>query len=141
MTERYLVPAHGPDEKQLGVAIVASIEVAKKHGCSLTILVPALKYAENTILDKILGERFVRDLAKGKSNALNGIPVSMCSKRTINPHAETGVILSLWGGKDSLAKTDKAQFAKAIVALPWIPEDVQQWSKRWQPVELVVENA
>ena len=139
--DRYLVPAHGPDEEQLAVALIGAIEASKKHSCGLTIMVPALKYAEYTILERIIGEKFVRNLRKGNTGNIEGVSVKMVSKRTINPFSEYGVILSLWGGKEALDKVDKAKSAKAIVALPWIPEDVKTWEAKWNPVVLKINQA
>lgn len=133
VTERYLVPAHGPDKKKLGVALVASIEAAKKHNCEITVLVPTLRNAENTILEDVLGEKFVKNLVKGKRGQIEGVYINLKSLRTINPHQENGIILSLWGGKKALSKTNKAHDVKSVIALPWIPEDVEQWVEEWTP--------
>ena len=141
VTERYLVPAHGPDQKQLGVAFLASIETAKKHACSITILIPTLKNAENTILKNILNESFLKQLVKGNDGQIEGIHVKLKSIRTINPHQETGIILVLWGGKEALAKADKARAAKSVIVIPWIPEDVDQWIDEWDPQVIEIDNA
>lgn len=141
MTERYLVPAYGPDQQQLGVAFLASIEAAKKHVCHITILIPTLKNAANTILKNILNERVLKQLVKGSDSQIEGVNVKLKSIRTINPHQETGVILVLWGGKEALAEADNARSAKAVIVIPWIPEDMDQWIEEWDPKVIEIKNA
>ena len=133
MTERYLVPSYGPDKKKLGTAVLAGVGLAKKHSCKITLLVPTISNAKNTILKDVLGEAFVKNLVKGKIGSIEGIPVRLRSIRTINPYQEGGVIISFWGGKKALSKTNDAYRAKAVVILPWKSEDVEQWQAEWSP--------
>lgn len=141
MTERYLVPSYGPDVKALSVALLAATTAAGKHQCSITLCVPAMKYAEDSVLDKVLAENFIKNLVKGKACTLDGHPVQMKSTQNINPFSERGILVGLWSSKKMLAKLDKANQAKAIIALPWIEEDTEQWAKKWSPTVLKVNEA
>lgn len=139
--DRYVVPAYGPDEGALRVALLAGTQLAEKYDCSATILVPALKHAEDTILSKVLDPRLVKNLVKGKTCKLDDIPTVMRSTRTINPFAERGVIVCLWGAQDALDKVDQSPRAQAAVLLEWTRDNTRTWVEKWNPVLLDVKDA
>lgn len=123
----FAVKAHGPDKDKLSSALAAGVVLAQQHSCQMTLLVPALKAAEGTILSDVLGEKSVRRLVKGETLRLEGCALVMCSMQTVNPFQEQGVVVALWGGKTMLEKLDKCSVAKAVVALSWLPEEIEPW--------------
>lgn len=127
MIRKYAVIAHGPDEDKLRLALSAAVLLAKEHKVSISIVVPTLKNAANTILKKIVGEKYVKALLKGKSATLEEVPVALSSIKTFHPRSESGVVVGLWGGEKMLAVLDQATLAIAIVAISWNKTDMSDW--------------
>ena len=128
MPEIFAIKAYGPDQEKLRTALAAGVVLAQQHASQITILVPALNAADGTILCDILGERFVRNLAKGQTLKLEGCSVLMRSMQTVNPFQEQGVVVTLWGGPKMLDQLDRCSLAQAIVALSWLPEEIEGWA-------------
>jgi hypothetical protein len=113
MIERFFVPAHGPDREALAIAVTAAIALAEKHNCEITLLVPALKNASNTILTDILQEKSVKKLVKGETVKINGHTTKMKSTVNFQPYSEHGLIVALWATKKSVQKMEEADRSKA----------------------------
>ncbi len=52
MTERFYVPAEGPDVEALNIALYSASILASERDSEIILVVPALKYASGTILNQ-----------------------------------------------------------------------------------------
>ena len=137
--DRFLVPAHGPDATAVAVGVEALSLLCEKHSTSGLVLMPALKHASGTVLGKVWPEKNVEALSKGKTLKLSsGHSVSMCSPLTLKNHSSAQVILALFASKDMIEKAEGAWACKALVVVPWIPEDVEFWVKQNSPTVLSI---
>lgn len=127
MADLFAVLAYGPDKEKLNTALGVAAVLAEDRSLDITILVPALKHVDHTILSAVLGEKFVRNMAKGQQCTFQGRPVHLESMRTVNPLSERGIVLALWGGEKMLKKVDECTLASAIVVLSWIESEVESW--------------
>ena len=135
--ERFYVPAHGPDKNALQTAIQAFKILCEKYDSNGLICVPALKHAENTILNQIWAEKSLKDLVNGKSLKINERQlVSMCSQQTLKNHPSAQVILALLASNEMINKVERTHGCNALVILPWILEDAELWVKAYAPQEL-----
>lgn len=130
MPKRFVVISHGPDQDKLKLALGYALQMAKQFSTKLTIVVPTLRKAPNTILRHVIGQRVVDRLAKGEKIITNGVPILMRSIRTINEWEEDGVVVSLWGDGKMLEKIERCSQSQAIVVLSWIEEDVTGWQEK-----------
>lgn len=136
--ERYLVPAYGPDVNALQIAMQALEIVGAKLNSEAAIVVPALKYAKDTILNKVIPEKQLKTLIKGGSLAIgdSAVPLSLVSKKTIH-NTSAGVMLGVFASKDMIEKIESSIYCKAIIVLPWAgDEDIKEWKDKWSPVTL-----
>ncbi len=137
--ERFIVPSYGPDVTTVEIGVEALNVLCEKYESDGLVLMPALRHATHTILNRVWSERQVKLLANGKSLKLPcGYGVSMCSPLTLKKHSSAQVILALFASKDTIEKAEKAWGCKALVVVPWIPEDAEAWVKERTPKELSV---
>ncbi|WP_156831187.1 hypothetical protein [Arhodomonas aquaeolei] len=130
MRDLFAVLAYGPDKAKLNTALGAAAVLAEDRSLNITLLVPALKHCENTVLADVLGEKFVKNMVKGQHCTFHDRPVNIKSMQTVNPLSERGVVLALWGGDKMLKKVDACRLASAIVVLSWIESEVEPWVQR-----------
>ena len=138
MVERYVVPAYGPDEKALAVALVALETLGEKHDCEVAIVVPALKHASGTILARVLTEPHAKRLANGEKVRLGkaGVVCSMASPLTLK-NSRAKVFLGAFASPGMIEKVEGHATVKAIVILPWAgEEDVAEWKSQHSPTVL-----
>ena len=128
MTNKFAVIATGPDYDKLRFALSAAAVLAQEYETSISIVVPTLSNVRNTILSKLLGVEYTKNLLKDKPSLLENRPVTLSSIRTFNPHSEKGVVIGIWGGAKMLSTIDKAVTAKAIIAISWNEIDITDWA-------------
>lgn len=135
--ERFLVPAHGPDMNAIQVAVKALELLCERHNSNGLVCVPALKHAEGTVLNRVWSEKYIKSLASGNALKINEhFRVSMCSPFTLKNHHTAPVILALFASKDMIEKVEKVEACKALLVVPWIPEDSASWVKSYAPTVL-----
>jgi len=139
MSLKFAVIAHGAEIDKLRFALSAGVALSQKHETSISIIVPTLSNVKNTILSKLLGEEYIKQLLKGKPSTLEGRPVTLSSIRTFNSHSETGVVIGIWGGDKMLSVIDKAVSAKAIIAISWNESDITDWANN-DDVKIISED-
>ncbi|MBF4291581.1 hypothetical protein, partial [Vibrio anguillarum] len=66
MTERFYVPAEGPDVEALNIALYSASILASERDSEIILVVPALKYASGTILNQCITEAALKKLTKGE---------------------------------------------------------------------------
>jgi len=138
MVEIYLVPAYGPDEAALSVALQSLSILGKKHNSDVAIVVPGLKHASGTVLKNLIPEQQLKRLAKGDVLTLgeDNIPLSMVSPLTLGK-TRAQVLLGIFASKKMIKKIESYPACKAIIILPWAgEEDVSEWKAQWSPTVL-----
>lgn len=135
--ERFFVPANGPDVNAVQIAVNALELLCEKHHSNGLVCVPALKHAEDTVLNRVWAEKHIKSLSSGKVLKINEhYGVSMCSPFTLKNHHSAPVILALFASKDMVEKVEKSWGCKALVVVPWIPGDTESWVKSYAPTVL-----
>ncbi|ATI03142.1 MULTISPECIES: hypothetical protein [Cycloclasticus] len=138
MTDRFLVPAYGPDEKALGIALQSLGILGNKYNSDIALVVPALKHADGTILKRLIPEQQLKELSKGKTLLFgeDNIPLSMVSPLTLNK-TRAQVILGVFASKKMINKIESKADLKAIIILPWAGEaDIKEWKDTYSPTIL-----
>lgn len=137
--ERFLVPAHGPDPTAVAIGVDALKVLCEKHKTNSIVLVPALKHAADTVLNQVLSERHVQELARGKTLKLSEQHgVSMCSQATLKNHTSAPVVLALFASAGMIERAEKAWGCKALIVVPWIAADSEQWVTSYAPMILSI---
>jgi hypothetical protein len=137
MKNRFLIPAVGPNVVAVQKAVVALEALCEKYNSNCLVCMPALKHAENTVLNQVWSEKNIKDLCKGKTLKLaNKYSVSMCSKFTLKNYQGMQVILGLFASKDMVDALEKHIGCKALLVVPWIEQDTDDWIKNFAPIVL-----
>ena len=138
INERYLVPAYGPDVEALQIALQALEIVGTKLNGEVAIVVPALKHADSTVLNKVIPENQLKSLIKGGSLTLgeSKIPLSLVSQKTLN-NTKASVLLAVFASAKMIEKIESSASCEALIVLPWAGEvDVEKWKKKCTPTIL-----
>ncbi|HDZ9126302.1 hypothetical protein DD565_01955 [Vibrio cholerae] len=130
MTERFYIPAEGPDVEALNIALYSASILASERDSEIILVVPALKYASGTILNQCITEAALKKLTKGEVLQYQKVPIRMTSLKTLNPYRDNGVILALWAGDKMLSKIDESPDTIGVIALRWVGDDVEKWAKK-----------
>lgn len=136
--ERYLVPAYGPDINVLKVALQTLEVLGAKLNSAVAIVVPALKHADSTILNKVVPEKQLKSLIKGGTLTLgdSNIPLSLVSQKTLN-NTKATIFLGVFASEKMIQKIESSVTCKALIIPPWAGElDVEEWEKKWSPTIL-----
>ena len=135
--ERYLVPSEGKDEDALKKALQVAVHMAEKYDSQLTLVVPALKHAEGTLLKYIVSEAQLKKLVNGETLLIgNNVKLTIASTATF--HKTTSkVLVALFASKKMLLKLEKSNYCEVLVVLPWAGSaDTDEWQSKWSPVVL-----
>ncbi|WP_422473673.1 hypothetical protein [Endozoicomonas sp. ALB032] len=136
MTERYFIPAQGADLQALKTVLATAIKLAEENKSAIVLVVPALKYIQGSILNRVVNETSLKGMVKGKTVRFHGVTMRMVSRQTFSPHRNDKVLLALWGGENLLHKVDEAKSAVAVVAISWIKSDIERWALKHNAKEL-----
>lgn len=74
MTERLYVPAEGPDVEALNIALYSASILASERDSEITLVVPALKYVNGTIINQCITEVALKKLTKGEVLQYQKVP-------------------------------------------------------------------
>ena len=134
MGDKFLVSSDGVDLERLKLALAAGWRLAKDLSTNLTIVVPTISNAPNTILRYLLTDRTLARLCKGEVVRLDGVMTRLYSIRTLNEWDDCGVLLALWGGQKMLDKIDMCQAAQGTIVFPTLRTDIARWQKKHNAV-------
>jgi hypothetical protein len=111
-------PAYDDDA---GPAVAWAIDVAKRDGCSITVVAPVMRnYGEGGLLAE-LGATF------GKA-----------TPQTLGHYAHTKpVVISFWPTAKDLEQLDRASGLKALAVVPWIEEEMATWRHARGAIDLL----
>lgn len=132
MAEIIAVISRGADKEKLNLALRKGLEKAMEYDATLMLLVPAMKHVSGTILSKLISESLLEKLKKREECKLNNITIRMESLRTYSPFNHECIVVALWGGAKMLAKLDatlKVNRSKVVIAISWLPEELESWVK------------
>jgi aspartyl-tRNA synthetase len=130
--DRYIVE-RGAD--QVPTAFRGMVKLAKEKGIArITLVVPKKGGWEHTKIANFLGEAVAKALTKGQSvKVVDGVTMALDSAQTFRATAGQGLLIGPHISIKDMAKLDDAWGAQAIVYLPWIDAEAQEWKANWHP--------
>lgn len=136
--ERYLVPTYGSDVNTLEIALKTLEILGNKLNSNVAIVVPALKYADGTVLNKVFPEQLLKSLINGGSLMLGDKKVSLTlvSQKTLN-NTRARVLLGVFASEKMIKKIESLISCKAVIILPWGDEaNIKEWKNKYSPTIL-----
>lgn len=133
-TERYVVPAEGPQAEAITRAYALLDEKCAHFGRNAIILVHKKDTLRRRTVEQGLGTDVAARLLKGQQVVLPGRGlVTLKSERTFRYSFSSDIILAIYPSQRMLGQIDEANCATAIIVLPWRMEDLREWQRMWNP--------
>lgn len=132
-TERFFIPAHGPDDDALRAGLAWLRTYAEGHlFLDAAIWVPTKDSVEN--LGRVIGRDAAAHLKRTGKVKAGAITISLLSERTTRSAHKRGPVLAVWVDDRQLDKLD-ALDAPALCAIPWSETDIDGWKRSWNPTD------
>lgn len=130
--DRYIVES-GSDQVIIGLR--GMVKLVKEKGISnITLVVPKRGGWESTGIARALGEAAAKALVKGQSvRVTDGVTMSLESAQNFRSTSGQGLLVGAHISIKAMAKLDDAFGAQAIVYLPWVDSEAEEWKATWQP--------
>ena len=133
-TERYVVPAEGPEAEPIPRAYTMLDEECAHFGANAIVLVPGKDTLTRRTVQQGLGRPVVASLLKGQQVVLPGGGLAaLRTERTFRDSFTSDIILAIYPTQRMLGQIDEAKYATAIIVVPWRMEDLREWQRMWNP--------
>lgn len=133
--QRILLPDtnQSPDHVLTGVSVADRL--CKASGTlEVIFLVPAKASLTSGALHKALGENVHNALTKGKNVTLpSGAQMRCETMKTLQWISKPSVLIAVFAGQDMMDKVDSLKNLVAVVAVPWTPDAIEDWTRTWSP--------
>lgn len=137
MKERFYIDTTGNDDEAYKEAMRFAGEYANKNKHIDRVILLALTKKNVGWLERIFKEATVRKM-------FNGIKIKgyrpLFKIETLRTYSEyssqNDFVIAMAIRNDKLFKIDDYYNVSAILAIPWLKEDIEKWSKTWQPLEI-----
>ncbi|QXP58274.1 hypothetical protein [Olleya sp. HaHaR_3_96] len=135
--ERYYIKTEGNDDEAYKEAMQFACELVKKGMNADTVILLASTKKSVGWLDRIFDAQTVKKMFNGtKFN--DCIPTFLI--KTVKTYssfsASNDIVITMGLNAEDIMKIDNYQDIKAIIAIPWLLENTNNWIKTWSPTEL-----
>jgi hypothetical protein len=138
ITKRYLIPANGPQSEPIKEALSLLVQLLRSEFSSVrrvTLLVPKLLHLESSTLGEAIGRNLARLLEQGKPISINAkVQLEPKTIRTLSRHGYPELVLALWVNRKMLDAIDSLLGLRAVIVVPWLEDEVENWRRTWNPV-------
>lgn len=133
--ERFLITLHHGDARSTAHAIATAYSVCQREECDAVICVPNKEQAHVIALNEVIPEETLKRMRKGEPFLYQGVKFWLESLGTLKRSGRSGALIALYTPLQSMKLFEEAGW-KAIIYLPWMPEEGVRWKAQWGP-ELV----
>ena len=133
---RVLVPNDSQDPEALALALAYAQEIVRKVGSTDILIITHTKdQLRHTGLGANLGENAAKALLAGRQASLSsGATLRHGTLATLRYASGKPVIIAYYADEKLLDFVDGMTGVKGVVAVPWVPGEVDQWRERWTPI-------
>ncbi len=139
MTDRYLLLGDVNDDNAIQAAFSIIEQLSKDAHQYILCISSNHDLEDNTVLGRILGDAFIKQLKKGRAANLVG-GNKLFSKTTSSLKAfslNNAAVIAMFADQKMLDLLD-AKNPKSILVLPWKQEKTDNWRHTWNPEILEV---
>lgn len=134
---RVLVPGDDQSEDAISLAILYADEICKlKQGAvqEAILFVPGKESVRFTTISTAIGEKNAKKLHDGGVVLLpTGVPMRLETIRTLKWISKPSVLISVYSDRKMLDQVDSTKKLVGIVAVPHVPDALEQWQRTWSP--------
>lgn len=133
---RVLIPIDSQAPEALALALGYAQEIAKKVGTSDIILLTHTKHQlRHTGLASNLGDAVAKALLAGRNVPLpSGATLRYGTLQTLRYMSDRPVVIAYYADHELLDFVDGRSGVVGAVAVPWVPDEADQWRERWAPI-------
>ena len=131
-TNRYRLDAAADHTANMHTAFAWLYKATQPGGTAL-LAIPGLQtLQEGGIIANVFGQQAAKALEAGQSVPLSSGHVTVMTKRKPPPSGwRGGPVLVAYGDKELLDKVDALPGVTAVLAVPWLDEDMAEWVQTW----------
>ena len=135
--QRFFIPANGKDDNAYRDAIEYASKLAKEiPGVKKVVLLIYTK-TQISLFDGIFGRETIMQLLKGKNlngdNLIFKIETVMTYRESYN---KSDIVITFTLDSEKLFLIDDYYSVQAIIAIPWLINDLDKWLKVWGPINI-----
>lgn len=133
---RVLVPGDSQEAESVELSLAYAQEIAKKTGARDVLLLTHTKaQLRHTGLAASLGEKASKALLAGREVALSsGATLRHGTLATARYTSGKPVVIAYYADGKLIDFVDGMAGVSGVVAVPWMPGEVDQWRERWSPI-------
>ena len=135
--KRFYIDTRANDDEAYRLAMQAACELANQDD-DIKKVVLLIHTKQNTgWFERLYGSDTVKKLFTG-TRFKNCKPLfKFETTRTYNDtYTPAEVVITCGLNAEEVSKVDNYYAVKAIISIPWLPEDLQKWVQTWSPTEL-----
>ena len=132
MPERFLVTIDHHDVNSTRLALGTANALCLRKKWDAVICVPNKQQAPDIALNEVIPKEKIKRMLKGEPLVLNGVKFWLESIGTLKRSRPKGVIIALYIPLGDMKKVEETG-CKAIVYLPWMPDERDRWRDQWNP--------
>ncbi len=132
MVERILITIHHTDVKSSEWAINSACSICTRENCDAVICVPKKQDAHTIALNEFIRAERIKQMQKGIPLVVNNVKFWLESIGTLKRSGRDRVIIALYTPLADMKKLEESG-CKAIIYVPWMPNDGDQWRSQWDP--------
>lgn len=133
-TQRYMIENNGANKENIEFCLKEAFKICNKNSISeITLIVPKKDGFESTEIGAVFGETDARKLRSGKVLQVDNINIKLESPKTLSPYKSYGMLIGIHLSQEGQDKLDSADFADAIMFVPWTEDEGKEWMSTWDP--------
>lgn len=134
--QRFYIDTRGTDDKAYQEAMQYACQLANENSNIDRIILLAATKGNTGWLDRLYGDQTVKKLFKGTTFKDCKPTFKIETLRTYSDGPSKDIVICMGLKSEDVFKVDDFYAAEAIIAIPWIPEHLEEWIKTWSPIEL-----
>jgi len=132
MIEKYVTNSANLDDNALDDSFNKVLELCVANSYNkVTLNIPTKRHLED--LNNILGASLIKNLKKNNNGEFNGIQITLTTANLEISEWTEDIILSLYPTSKMIDNLNDLKRAKAIIVVPWIDKEREDWIKTWNP--------
>lgn len=134
--QRFYIDTEGNDDNAYREAIRKSLELAVDLEIKKIIfLIPTKRNVG--LLERILGVERIKELFKGVNYKDSSILMKIETMALyLDNYTESEIVIACSLSLKDVLKIDDFSSVKAIIAIPWVKNELEKWIQTWSPTEL-----
>lgn len=135
--KRFYINTRGNDDEAYREAMQFACQLADNDPEIKRVVLLAHTKSNTGWLERLYDRETVKKLFNGiKFKDCNPTFIIKTKKTYSDPHPPQDVVITMGLDTEDVMKVDDFYGVKAIIAIPWLPERLQEWVQTWAPMDI-----